>query len=138
QGVPLQYITGHQEFWGLDFKVTPAVLIPRPETEHSVEAVLELTSGIERPRIIDVGTGSGCIAIALASELSNAEIHAVDISAGALAIAKENAQRLGFAARIRFSESDLLTSYLDQHDYFDIVVSNPPYIGSDEPEAQRE
>src|SRR5580700_5271890 len=80
-GMPSQYITGHQEFWGLDFLVSPAVLIPRPETEHLVEAALELTKGIGRPRIIDVGTGSGCIALALAHELSRAEIDAVDISA---------------------------------------------------------
>src|SRR6185369_9055224 len=94
RGVPAQYIIGHQEFWGLDFLVTPAVLIPRPETEHIVEAALELAQGIERPRIVDVGTGSGCIALALAHELSRAEIDAVDISAEALEIAKANAVRL--------------------------------------------
>src|SRR5215469_16647442 len=110
-GIPLQYITGHQEFWGLDFKVTPAVLIPRPETEHSVEAVLELAKELDCPRIVDVGTGSGCIAIALASELSKAEIYAVDIAADALAVAEENAQRLGFAERISFAQSDLLAEY---------------------------
>ncbi len=74
RGVPAQYIIGHQEFWGLDFLVTPAVLIPRPETEHVVEAALELAQGIERPRIVDVGTGSGCIALALAHELKRADI----------------------------------------------------------------
>jgi release factor glutamine methyltransferase len=139
RGVPLQYITGHQEFWGLDFKVTPSVLIPRPETEHSVEAVLELARKIQSPRIIDVGTGSGCIAIAIASELPTAEIHAVDISADALAVAKENAQRLGFDKGISFSQSDLLANYLEGGEYFDIVVSNPPYVGSNEPDkVQRE
>jgi release factor glutamine methyltransferase len=144
QGVPLQYITGHQEFWGLDFKVTPAVLIPRPETEHSVEAVLEIAKQIEAPRnanlhIIDVGTGSGCIAIALASELPQAEIHAVDISSEALAIAQENARRLGFAGRVSFAQSDLLAGYIERGEYFDIVVSNPPYVGSNEPDkVQRE
>lgn len=143
-GIPLQYITGHQEFWGLDFKVSPTVLIPRPETEHSVEAVLELAKQIESPhglplRIIDVGTGSGCIAIALASELREAEIHAVDISSDALAIAKENAQRLGFSNRISFAQSDLLANYIDGKEYFDVVVSNPPYVGSNEPDkVQRE
>ena len=143
-GVPLQYLTGHQEFWGLDFKVTTAVLIPRPETEHSVEAVLEVAKQIEAARngalrIIDVGTGSGCIAIALASELPQSEIHAVDISSEALAIARENAQRLGFANRITFAQSDLLASYIEKGQNFDIVVSNPPYVGSDEPEkVQRE
>jgi release factor glutamine methyltransferase len=139
RGVPLQYITGHQEFWGLDFKVTPSVLIPRPETEHSVEAVLELARKIQSPRIIDVGTGSGCIAIALASELAKAEIHAVDISADALAVAKENAQRLGFDKGISFGQSDLLANNIEGGEYFDIVVSNPPYVGSDEPDkVQRE
>jgi release factor glutamine methyltransferase len=139
QGIPLQYITGHQEFWGLDFKVTPAVLIPRPETEHSVEAVLGIAKNAETPRIIDVGTGSGCIAVALASELPQAEIHAVDISSEALAIARENAQRLGFADRVSFTQSDLLANYIDHGEYFDIVVSNPPYVGSDEPDkVQRE
>jgi len=138
-GIPLQYITGHQEFWGLDFKVTPAALIPRPETEHSVEAVLGIAKSINAPRVIDVGTGSGCIAIALASELPTAEIHAVDISADALAVAKENAQRLGFADRISFAESDLLAACRDRAAYFDIVVSNPPYVGSNEPDkVQRE
>ena len=141
-GVPLQYITGHQEFWGLDFKVNPAVLIPRPETEHSVEAVLGIAKQLgtlHNLRIIDVGTGSGCIAIALASELPQAEIHAVDISSEALAIANENAQRLGFANRITFAKSDLLADYLHGGERFDIVVSNPPYVGSDEPDkVQRE
>src|SRR5690348_18368148 len=133
-GAPLQYITGHQEFWGLDFKVTPAVLIPRPETEHSVEAVLELAKQTQNPRIIDVGTGSGCIAIALASELPNAEIHAVDISSDALAVAKENAERLGFSNRINFARGDLLSEYIDQEQQFDVVVSNPPYVGPNEPD----
>ncbi|HEX7962495.1 MAG TPA: peptide chain release factor N(5)-glutamine methyltransferase [Terriglobales bacterium] len=139
QGVPLQYITGHQEFWGIDFRVNPAVLIPRPETEHSVEAVLEIAKQVEAPRIVDVGTGSGCIAIALASELPKAEIHAVDISADALAVAKENAERLGFSNRINFAQGDLLSQYIDQEQQFDVVVSNPPYVGSNEPDkVQRE
>lgn len=131
-GEPLQYITGHQEFWGLDLVVTPAVLIPRPETEHSVEAALELARDIESPRIVDVGTGSGCIALALASELPKAKIDAIDISADALAIASRNAQRLGFADRVTFAESDLLERYLDLGTSFDVVVSNPPYVGKSE------
>src|SRR5256885_10715384 len=85
QGIPAQYITGHQEFWGMDLVVTPAVLIPRPETEHVIETVLQLARTSPQtpnnPRIVDVGTGSGCIALALAIELPNAEIHATDISA---------------------------------------------------------
>ncbi len=127
RGVPAQYIIGHQEFWGLDFVVTPAVLIPRPETEHLVEAALELAQGIERPRIVDVGTGSGCIALALASELKRAEIDAVDISADALEIAKANAARLQLADNVRFRTGNLLEGF--GADEFDLVVSNPPYVG---------
>jgi release factor glutamine methyltransferase len=127
RGVPAQYIIGHQEFWGLDFVVTPAVLIPRPETEHVVEAALELAQGIERPRIVDVGTGSGCIALALASELKRAEIDAVDISADALEIAKANAARLQLADRVRFRTGNLLEGFGAEE--FDLVVSNPPYVG---------
>ncbi len=127
RGVPAQYIIGHQEFWGLDFLVTPAVLIPRPETEHVVEAALELAQGIERPRIVDVGTGSGCIALALAHELKRADIQAVDISADALEIAKANASRLQLADRVRFRTGDLLNGFGVEE--FDLVVSNPPYVG---------
>lgn len=127
RGVPAQYIIGHQEFWGLDFVVTPAVLIPRPETEHVVEAALELVQGIERPRIVDVGTGSGCIALALASELKRAEIHAVDISAEALEIAKANAARLQLAERVIFRAGNLLEGFGAEE--FDLLVSNPPYVG---------
>ncbi|PYY15553.1 MAG: peptide chain release factor N(5)-glutamine methyltransferase [Acidobacteria bacterium] len=131
-GEPLQYITGHQEFWGLDFLVTPAVLIPRPETEHAVEAALELLRGLEDPHIVDVGTGSGCIALALASELSQTRIEAVDISNEALEVAHRNAERLNFANRVVFSQSDLLGKYLDGAPRFDMVVSNPPYVGDSE------
>lgn len=135
RGVPAQYITGHQEFWGLDLIVTPAVLIPRPETEHVVEAVLELARSRlrgerERPsdpvRIVDVGTGSGCIALALAKELPEAEIHATDISPAALEIARANAARLGLEDRIQFHEANLLEGLGSE---FDLVVSNPPYVG---------
>ena len=99
RGMPAQYITGHQEFWGMDFIVTPAVLIPRPETEHVIETVLQLARVGRAPspaallRIVDVGTGSGCIALALAKELPQAEIHATDISSAALEIARANAAR---------------------------------------------
>jgi release factor glutamine methyltransferase len=127
RGVPAQYIIGHQEFWGLDFVVTPAVLIPRPETEHVVEAALELAQGIDRPRIVDVGTGSGCIALALAHELKRSEIDAVDISVGALEIAKANAVRLQLADRVNFREANLLEGF--ETPEFDLVVSNPPYVG---------
>src|SRR5438046_7849658 len=94
KGVPAQYITGHQEFWGMDLIVSPAVLIPRPETEHVIERVLECVGRAPSPAkvcIIDVGTGSGCIALALAKELPQAEIHATDISSAALEVARANA-----------------------------------------------
>jgi release factor glutamine methyltransferase len=132
QGCPTQYITGHQEFWGLDLLVSPAVLIPRPETEHVVETVLELLKErapdpAEKLRLVDVGTGSGCIALALASELPQAEMHASDISPEALEIAQVNAARFAMDSRIRFRKSDLLAGY--PYDIFDFVVSNPPYVG---------
>jgi release factor glutamine methyltransferase len=129
RGVPAQYITGHQEFWGLDLIVTPAVLIPRPETEHLIEALLPLAHEIAHPRIIDVGTGSGAIALALAAELEEAEIHASDISEEALEIARSNAARHGLARRIHFHHSDLLGGIPGE---FDFVVSNPPYVGESE------
>jgi len=130
RGCPTQYITGHQEFWGLDLIVSPAVLIPRPETEHVVETVLELArqrNPEQRLRIIDVGTGSGCIALALASELPFAEMHASDISEEALEIARINAARLRLGHRVLFSHSDLLSIYVGEQ--FDFVVCNPPYVG---------
>jgi release factor glutamine methyltransferase len=139
-GKPAQYITGHQEFWGLDLLVSPAVLIPRPETEHVIETVLELVENAsveENLRMIDVGTGSGCIAIALASELASAQIHASDISAQALEMARANAARLGFTERIGFHHADLLAGFAARQ--FDFVVSNPPYVSEAEPEkTQRE
>ncbi len=130
-GVPSQYITGHQEFWGLDFLVSPAVLIPRPETEHLVETVLELAREVPGPLIVDVGTGSGCIALALANELKSAEIYAVDLSTEALDIARANAARLQLDRRVKFLQSDVLAAVASVHD-FDFVVSNPPYVGHHE------
>jgi len=136
RGVPAQYITGHQEFWGMDLIVSPAVLIPRPETEHVVETVLKLSSAEVKQRspakplrIVDVGTGSGCIALALAKELIEAEIHATDISPAALEIARANAARLQFEPRINFHQTDLLDGL---NGLFDVVVSNPPYVGESE------
>jgi release factor glutamine methyltransferase len=140
-GVPLQYITGHQEFWGLDFIVTPAVLIPRPETEHLVESALELIrkSGIAKPRAVDAGTGSGCIALSVAHEAKNAEMHAVDISPDALAVAKQNAERLRLAQHVQFHRGDLLSEFLGAPRSFDFVLSNPPYVGlSEADKVQRE
>lgn len=126
-GEPIQYITGECEFYGLPFRVTPAVLIPRPETEHLVEKAIELNRGFPaRVRILDVGTGSGAIAIALARALPAAHITAIDLSSQALEIAAFNAQRNGVAERIRFLEGDLLSPVVDEH--FDLIVSNPPYV----------
>lgn len=150
RGVPAQYITGHQEFWGMDLIVSPAVLIPRPETEHVIETVLALatergrkTGGQECPphtsalRILDVGTGSGCIALALAKEFPDAEIHASDISAAALEVARANAARLQVENRVHFHHTDLLEG-LNRSD-FDFVISNPPYVGeSEEDQVQLE
>src|SRR6266852_5501617 len=121
RGVPTQYITGHQEFWGMDLIVSPSVLIPRPETEHVVETVLELARSFSSPRIVDVGTGSGCIALALAKELPNAGIYAVDISSAALEIARKNTARHGLQGRVRFHESDLLDAFSDDTASFDFV-----------------
>lgn len=150
RGVPTQYITGRQEFWGMDLIVSPAVLIPRPETEHVVEAVLELirtfrsqsglspglaSPGVSSPRIVDVGTGSGCIALALAKELPDAEIHAVDTSSSALGIARANAERHGLQNRVRFQESDLLDAFPHDTARFDFVVSNPPYVSEIDKES---
>jgi release factor glutamine methyltransferase len=141
RGKPSQYITGHQEFWGLDLIVSPAVLIPRPETEHVVETALELVRELAPSaplRIVDVGTGSGCIALALARELPHAEVQALDVSEAALEIARANAARLELAGRIVFRQSDLLAA-LPPEAAFDFMVSNPPYVGEAEPEkVQRE
>jgi release factor glutamine methyltransferase len=142
EGIPAQYIIGHQEFWGMDFVVSPAVLIPRPETEHVIETVL--AACVERApspatllRFVDVGTGSGCIALALAKELPQAEIHATEISSEALDIARVNAARHQLEGRIQFQQTDLLQGFTG--DSFDVVVSNPPYVGeSEEDQVQLE
>ena len=161
-GEPTQHLTGKQEFWGLEFEVSPDVLIPRPETEHLIEvaldrlAVREIRAGRKQTltgeglQIADIGTGSGCIAIALAKELPNAKIYATDISPAALAVAQRNATRLGFSNRITFLESNLLSAFspsshqspITSHQLalslpngsplFDLIISNPPYIGRKE------
>ena len=147
-GVPVQHLTGRQEFWGLDFEVTPEVLIPRPETEHVIEVALARlgippvgnSENRRTPwRIADIGTGSGCIAIALAKELPAATIIATDISSSALEVARRNAARHGVAARIEFIECNLLDalrheSRITTHESrpFHLIASNPPYIGRSE------
>jgi len=137
---PLQYITGHQEFWSLDFKVTPDVLIPRPDTEILVEEALKAvrreTLDVRRQNqlpftILDLCTGSGCIAISLAHELKDAVVYAVDTSEAALSIARENAEKNVVQDRVIFLQGDLyeaLTSYVSRLTSYDIIVSNPPYI----------
>lgn len=167
-GEPVQYLTGKQEFWGLEFEVTPAVLIPRRETEHVMEVALarlgergikiHMDTGALREtlRVADVGTGSGCLAVALAWELPHAEVFATDISAPALEVARRNAARHGVGDRIHLLQCDLLTDleYTDPSNVgarhavpasaqngplFDLIVSNPPYIARDEAaQLQRE
>ncbi|MGA8743391.1 MAG: peptide chain release factor N(5)-glutamine methyltransferase [Terracidiphilus sp.] len=159
KGEPIQYITGETEFYGLPFRVTPDVLIPRPETEHLVEKVVRLIPALDRrpkkvfsirkthpafrdgertqregdpdqiswpPRVLDVGTGSGCIAISIAHDWGEADITAVDSSASALEVARSNSEKLGFAECIRFLQGDLLAPVAEER--FEIVVSNPPYV----------
>ena len=125
---PLQYITGSAEFFRRRFVVDPRVLIPRPETEQLVVQAIEFirSNGIEAPRIADVGTGSGAIAISLALEMPAAEVLATDISTGALEVARQNATALG--AEVEFIEGDLLNPFADGRQKFDVIVSNPPYI----------
>ena len=127
-GEPIQYITGETEFYGLPFRVTPDVLIPRPETEHLVEKVIDLASRIEQPRIVDVGTGSGAIAVALAKHLTDAFIVATDLSQAALEVAELNAGQNEVWERIRFLHGDLLAPVAGQR--FDLIVSNPPYVST--------
>jgi release factor glutamine methyltransferase len=151
-GEPTQYLTGKQEFWGLEFEVTPDVLIPRPETEHVIEVALDrlalrevragraqMTLG-EELLIADIGTGSGCLAIALAKELPGAMVYATDISPSALVVARRNAVRLAVAERIQFVECHLLEgleSSVTSHQLarMDLIVSNPPYVGRRESET---
>ncbi len=130
---PMQHLTGLAPFWRHELRVTPDVLIPRPETEHLVEAALERLKDVERPVVVDVGTGSGCIALAIAAERPDAIVHAVDLSPAALGIARENAARLSLQDRVRFHEGDLLGPLDGQR--VDLVVSNPPYVGADEVDA---
>jgi release factor glutamine methyltransferase len=153
-GEPTQYLTGKQEFWGLEFEVTPDVLIPRPETEHVIEVALdrlalrEIRAGRKQTlsgeglRIADIGTGSGCIAISLAKDLPGARLVATDISAEALTVAQRNAARHNFADQIEFIHANLLegiSSSAAAAPRFDLIASNPPYIGRREgPTLQRE
>jgi release factor glutamine methyltransferase len=149
-GEPTQYLTGKQEFWSLEFEVNRDVLIPRPETEHVVEVALQrirvrdrraeidTSASTATMRIADIGTGSGCIAVALARELPPAQIFATDISAAALEVARRNAARHGVRDRMHFIRCDLLASFPRPSGLgrnwsgFDAIVSNPPYVARDE------
>ena len=131
--VPVQYIIGTQEFYGLSFRVTPAVLIPRPESEGLVEEAVRELGGTHEPRVVDVGCGSGCIAVAIAHTLPEAKLVAIDASPAALAIARENALSHGVASRIEFLEGDLLAPL--QTGDVDAIVSNPPYVPDHELET---
>ena len=150
-GEPTQYLTGKQEFWGLEFEVTPAVLIPRPETEHVVEVALErlgprgikirLDTGAPSPhlRVADIGTGSGCLAVALACELPHADVFATDISATALEVARRNATRHHVSDRVHCIQTNMLDALVSpgeatHHEtrLFDLIVSNPPYVALDD------
>jgi release factor glutamine methyltransferase len=132
-GAPLSHLTGTREFWSIPFEVTASVLVPRPETEGLVEKVLELSTR-EGESILDVGTGSGCIAIALAKELPRAAITAVDVSRRALAVARRNAARHR-ARSVEFRRSDLFSAFRGTGVKFDFIVSNPPYVSRAEWEA---
>lgn len=141
-GEPLQYITGHQEFYGLDFRVTPAVLIPRPETEFLVERIIKLMDdSMTSPLIVDVGTGSGCIAVSLAVNVPRARVIATDLSGDALEVARNNAERHGANDRIEFLQGDLLEPLETHHleNSVDVLASNPPYVNEGQAELiQRE
>jgi release factor glutamine methyltransferase len=134
-GEPVQYVTGRAAFRDLDLAVTPAVLIPRPETEGLVEAVLEVLAAEHmrwtHPRVLDLGTGSGAIALALASEHPDARVTATDASDAALAVALLNAEALGLTARVRFADGDWFDA-VPPDERFEVVVSNPPYVGEQE------
>jgi release factor glutamine methyltransferase len=131
RGEPLAYLLGTKEFYGRDFRVTPAVLVPRPDTELLVDLALGLMRPTTRPRVLDLGTGTGCIAVTLALEHPGAEVTATDASPAALAIAQDNAHQLG-ATRVRFRAGDWYSA-VPADAVFDLIVSNPPYIASGDP-----
>ncbi|CAN5636276.1 peptide chain release factor N(5)-glutamine methyltransferase [soil metagenome] len=130
---PLQYIRGHQEFFGLDFVVTPDVLIPRPETELIVEAAIEILQTKEKSHFCEIGTGSGCISISILHEVKNATATGADVSENALAITKLNAEKNAVADRLNLIESDVFENF--ENERFDLVVSNPPYVPKEDFES---
>jgi release factor glutamine methyltransferase len=134
QSEPVAYLVGHREFFGLEFRVTPDVLIPRPETETLVLEAVTLGKQVSQVRVLDVGTGSGCIAVAVAANLPDAVVTATDVHQGALDVARENAARHGLTGRIRFFHGDLFAS-LSPGEQFEIIASNPPYVADGEMES---
>ena len=130
QREPVQYLIGEADFRRLTLHVGPGVLIPRPETEEVAGYAIATARGHRRPRVLDAGTGSGCIALALADEVPRAEVHACDVSETALAIARSNAERLGL--RVTWHHADLLADLLGVPGRFDVIVSNPPYVAESE------
>jgi release factor glutamine methyltransferase len=137
EGCPVAYLVGQREFYLLTFEVNSAVLIPRPETELLVTEALRLLKGKEAPRVLDIGTGSGCIALAIARHHASARITATDISGEALAVARRNAESLRLSARVRFLQGDLFEPVGE--DKFDLIASNPPYVSAEElPQLMKE
>ena len=131
EGEPVAHLVGYREFYKLKFRVSPDVLIPRPETELLVVETLTLLKCRPSPKVLDVGTGSGCVALSIAHEHPTAEVTAVDVSEAALAVARQNAEDHDLTARVRFAEGDLFAP-LSADEQFDVIVSNPPYIAADE------
>jgi release factor glutamine methyltransferase len=130
EGCPVAYLVGRKEFFSLRFEISPAVLIPRPDTENVVVESLRLIRDMSQPDVLDIGTGSGAIAVAIAKHHKGARVTATDISAEALAVARHNAARHGLVERVQFVQGDLLTPLADQR--FDLIVSNPPYIPTED------
>lgn len=130
EGMPVAYLVGRKEFYSLTLKVTPAVLIPRPDSEFVVVEFLAVAKNLDAPRCVDVGTGSGCLALACAHQHKTARFDATDLSTEALAVARENAQNLGLADRVSFHQGNLLEP-VASFGPFDVIVSNPPYIATD-------
>lgn len=131
EGWPVAYLVGSREFYLLPFEVTPAVLIPRPDTETLVLEAIRRAKGLTAPRILDVGTGSGCIAVSVAHQVPQARVTASDVSPDALEVAKRNATRHGVAGRMTFKQGDLLQPVMGD-ERFDLLLSNPPYIAPGE------
>jgi release factor glutamine methyltransferase len=131
EGCPVAYLVGRKEFFGLEFEVGPAVLIPRPDTELVVVEALRLAKGMAEPRVLDIGTGSGAIAVAVAHRHKGAKVTAVDLSPDALAVAERNAARHGVSGRVRCLRGDLFAP-LPAGERFDLILSNPPYIARED------